>query len=256
VQTFPRGIDLNADIGEGSLADAELIPLVSSVNIACGAHAGDDATMAQAVARAAAQGCAIGAHPGYADPEHFGRRTLDVPAPAIYRLVGEQIDALARHVATAGARLTHVKPHGALYNQAARDIERAMAIAEAVHDTDPHLVLVGLAGSALIDAGRKVALRTAQEAFVDRRYEADGSLTPRSHPDAVIRHPEDAARQVLTLLRSGRLIARNRKAIALSADTLCVHGDNPAALDLIRQVRQHLALAGIAVRPVPLTPLP
>lgn len=256
MQTLPRGIDLNADIGEGSPADAELIPLVSSVNIACGAHAGNDHTMAQAVAQAAAQGCAIGAHPGYADPEHLGRRALDLPAPAIYRLVGEQIEALARHTAAAGVRLTHVKPHGALYNQAARDIERAMAIAEAVHDADPQLVLVGLAGSALIDAGRKAALRTAQEAFVDRRYEADGSLTPRSHPDAVINRPEDAVQQVLTLLGSGRLIARDRQAITLAADTFCVHGDNPAALDLIRQLRQRLARAGIAVRAVPLTPSP
>ena len=249
-QHAPAVIDLNADVGEGSPADAALIPLVSSVNIACGAHAGDTATMAHTVTLAVAQGCAIGAHPGYADPEHFGRRALDLPAPVIHRLVAEQIEALAGHVHAAGARLTHVKPHGALYNQAAREMDRAMAVAQAIHDVDPDLALVGLAGSVLLTAGRRLALRVAAEAFVDRRYEADGSLTPREYPDALIDDPEDAARQVLTLLHTGRLMTRTGQMIELTADTFCVHGDNPAALALIQSLRERLAAVGIAVRPL------
>ncbi|HMM45475.1 MAG TPA: 5-oxoprolinase subunit PxpA [Candidatus Macondimonas sp.] len=242
-------IDLNADVGEGSPADAALIPLVSSVNIACGAHAGDATTMARTVALAAAHGVAIGAHPGYADPEHFGRRALDLPAPAIHRLVAEQAEALAAHAHAAGTRLTHVKPHGALYNQAAGDMNLAMTVARAVHDVDANLTLVGLAGSALIAAGRRLALRVAAEAFVDRRYEADGSLTPRGHPDGLIIDAEDAARQVLTLLHTGRLMTRTGQMIALTANTFCVHGDSPAALALVRNLRERLAAAGIAVRP-------
>ena len=243
-------IDLNADVGEGSPADDALIPLVSSVNIACGAHAGDAATMARTVALAAAHDCAIGAHPGYADPEHFGRRALDLPAAAIHRLVAEQIEALAAYAHAAGMRLTHVKPHGALYNQAAREMDLALAVAQAVHDVDPNLALVGLAGSALLTAGRRFALRVAAEAFVDRRYETDGSLTPRDHPDALIDDPEDAARQVLTVLHTGRLMTRTGQMVELTADTFCVHGDSPATLALVRTLRERLAADGIAVQPL------
>ncbi len=246
----PVAIDLNADVGEGSPADATLIPLVSSVNIACGAHAGDAATMTRTVALAAAHGCAIGAHPGYADPEYFGRRALALPVQTIHRSVAEQIDALAAHANAAGLHLTHVKPHGALYNQAAGAMDLAMAIAQAVHEVDPRLALVGLAGSALIAAGRRCGLRVAGEAFVDRRYEADGSLTPRDHPDGLIDDPEDAARQVLTLLHTGRLMTRTGRVIACAADTVCVHGDSPAALALVRTLRERLAAAGIAVQPL------
>lgn len=246
----PIAIDLNADVGEGSPADDALIPLVSSVNIACGAHAGDAATMARTVALAAAHDCAIGAHPGYADPEHFGRRALDLPTAAIHRLVAEQIEALAAHAHAAGTRLTHVKPHGALYNQAAREMDLALAIARAVHDVDPNLALVGLANSALIAAGRRLALRVAAEAFVDRRYEADGSLTPRDHPDALIEDPENAVQQVLAILRAGRLMTRTGQRVALSPDTFCVHGDSPAALALVRTLRERLAADGIAVHPL------
>jgi len=245
----PIAIDLNADVGEGGPSDDALIPLVSSVNIACGAHAGDAATMARTVVLAAAHDCAIGAHPGYADPEHFGRRALDLPTAAIHRLVAEQIEALAAHAHAAGTRLTHVKPHGALYNQAAREMDLALAVAQAVHDVDPDLALVGLAGSALLTAGRRFGLRVAAEAFVDRRYEADGNLTPRDHPDALIDDPEDAARQVLTILRTDRLMTRTGQMVELTADTFCVHGDSPAALALVRTLRERLAADGIAVRP-------
>jgi UPF0271 protein len=243
-------VDLNADVGEGSPDDAVLIPLVSSVNIACGGHAGDAATMAHTVALAAAHGCAIGAHPGYADPEHFGRRALDLPASAVQRLVAEQIEILAAHAHAAETRLTHVKPHGALYNQAAGDMNLAMAVARAVRDVDPSLTLVGLAGSALLAAGRRYALRVAAEAFVDRRYEADGRLTPRPHSDALIHDPEEATGQVLRLVRTGRLRSRTGPIITLTADTFCVHGDSPAALALVQTLRQRLAATGIVVRPL------
>jgi UPF0271 protein len=245
-----RRIDLNADLGEGGPADAALLALVSSANIACGAHAGDAQTMARTIAEATAQGVAIGAHPGYADREHCGRRPLDLPPEAVYRLVTEQISTLAAIAQAAGVPLIHVKPHGALYNQAARDPERAAAIAQAIRDFDASLVLVGLAGSVLIEAGLAHGLTVGREAFADRRYEADGSLTPRGHPDALIHDPDEAADQVLSLLQQGHLRARDGQSVALTADTLCVHGDNPAALTLVRHIRQALARAGIAVRPL------
>lgn len=245
-----RHIDLNADLGEGGPADAALLALVSSVNIACGAHAGDVETMARTVAEAAARGVAIGAHPGYADREHCGRRPLDLPPEAVYRLVTEQIGALAAITRATGVPLTHVKPHGALYNQAARDSERAAAIARAVCDFDPSLVLVGLAGSTLIEAGLAHGLTVGREAFADRRYEADGSLTPRAHPDALIHDPDEAANQVLSLLQQGHLRARDGQSVAMTVDTLCVHGDSPAALALVQRIRKALAAACIAVRPL------
>jgi len=245
-----RRIDLNADLGEGGPADAALLALVSSANIACGAHAGDAQTMARTVAEAAAHGVAIGAHPGYADREHFGRRPLDLPPEAVYRLVTEQISALAAIAQAAGAPLVYVKPHGALYNQAARNPERAAAIARAIRDFDPNLVLVGLTGSALIEAGLTHGLTVGREAFADRRYEADGSLTPRRHPDALIHDPDEAADQVLSLLQQGHLRARDGQSVAMTADTLCVHGDSPTALALVQRIRQALARAGIAVRPL------
>jgi len=245
-----RRIDLNADLGEGGPADAALLALVSSANIACGAHAGDAQTMARTVAEAAAHGVAIGAHPGYVDREHFGRRPLDLPPEAVYRLVTEQISALAAIAQAAGAPLVHVKPHGALYNQAARNPERAAAIAQAIRDFDPSLVLVGLAGSALIEAGLTHGLTVGREAFADRRYEADGSLTPRRHPDALIHDPDEAANQVLSLLQQGLLRARDGQSVAMTADTLCVHGDSPTALALVQRIRQALARAGISVRPL------
>ncbi|MGB2943007.1 MAG: 5-oxoprolinase subunit PxpA [Candidatus Macondimonas sp.] len=245
-----RRIDLNADLGEGGPADAALLALVSSANIACGAHAGDTQIMARTVAEAAAHGVAIGAHPGYADREHFGRRHLHLPPEAVYRLVTEQISALATITQAAGAHLVHVKPHGALYNQAARNPERAAAIAQAIRDFDPSLVLVGLAGSALIEAGLTHGLTVGREAFADRRYEADGSLTPRRHPNALIHDPDEAAEQVLSLLQQGHLRTRDGQSVAMTADTLCVHGDSPAALALVQRIRQTLARVGIAVRPL------
>jgi UPF0271 protein len=245
-----RRIDLNADLGEGGPADAALLALVSSVNIACGAHAGDIETMARTIALAKARGVAIGAHPGYADREHCGRRPLDLPPAAVYRLIIGQIAALAAITRAAAVPLTHVKPHGALYNQAAQDPERAAAIARAVLDFDPGLILVGLAGSKLIEAGLAHGLTVGREAFIDRRYEADGSLTPREHPDALIHDPDEAADQVLSLLQHGHLRARDGQSVAMQADTLCVHGDSSAALELLQHIRQALATAGMVIAPL------
>jgi UPF0271 protein len=241
-------IDLNCDLGEGAPHDAGLMPLVSSANIACGAHAGDEATMRRTIALALEHGVAIGAHPGYEDREHFGRIERNLPPSGVFQLVTTQIRTLQRLAAEQGAGLSHVKPHGALYNQASRDRALADAIAAAVRGIDPSLVLFGLAGGELLAAARAAGLPAASEVFADRTYRADGSLTPRSQPDALI-HDEDAAcRQVLRLVREGRVRATDGTDIVVEADTVCLHGDGPHAVPFARRLRQALQTAGIAVR--------
>lgn len=245
-------IDFNCDVGESfgawrMGADSELIPLASSANIACGFHAGDPTHMLATVELCLQHEVAIGAHPGWPDLQGFGRRAMACSAAETYALVLYQIGALAAFVQARGARLHHVKPHGALYNQAARDRELADAIARAVHDFDASLVLYGLAGSVLLDAGRKAGLKVAAEAFAERRYEADGSLRPRGLPGAVIERVDDAQAQVLGLLSRGEVLDIDGRAIAVEADTLCLHGDRPDALDFARRLRQLLADTGVQV---------
>jgi UPF0271 protein len=230
-------IDLNCDLGEGAPNDAELMPLITSVNIACGAHAGDVTTMRHTLELARAHGVAAGAHPGYRDRANFGRRELALTPAEVFQLVREQIRDLQQVAAGLGMGLTHVKPHGALYNQAARDASVAEAIAAAVYETDPRLILFGLAGSALIAAAQARGLTAASEIFADRRYQPDGSLTPRSRPDALIADPDEACAQALRLIREGR------------AHTVCVHGDGPHAVMFARQLRSALHTAGIEVKP-------
>lgn len=242
-------IDLNADVGEGG-DDGPLMPLVTSVNIACGAHAGDAATMSRAVEEAGRLGLAVGAHPGYADPEHFGRRELALPEAEVERTLAEQIRALAVIAERFGVRLSHVKPHGALYNQAAVDPVLARAVASAVGTADPGLRLVGLAGSALPAAGADAGLAVAGEAFADRRYRAGGTLAPRSLPGAVIEDPETAAAQALAIARGAEIETIDGHGIALRAETLCVHGDTPGALAVARAVRRALVGAGIEIAPL------
>lgn len=229
-------IDLNCDLGEGAPNDAELMPLITSANIACGAHAGDVATMRHTLELARAHGIASGAHPGYRDRANFGRRELALTPAEAGQLVREQVRELQQVAAGLGMGLTHVKPHGALYNQAARDASLAEAIAAAVHEIDPRLILFGLAGSALIAAAQARGLPAASEIFADRRYQPDGSLTPRSSPDALIADPDEACAQVLRLIREGR------------AHTVCVHGDGLHAVTFARQLRFALHTAGIAVK--------
>jgi 5-oxoprolinase (ATP-hydrolysing) subunit A len=247
-------IDVNADVGESFGAwtmgvDEELLRLVSSANVACGFHAGDPTVMDRTVARAVQAGIAIGAHPSYLDLRGFGRRAMTVDAAEVEVDVVYQVGALAAFAKSHGARLTHVKAHGALYNQAATDDALARALARATARVDPSLALVGLASSgAMRRAAGEAGLRYAAEAFADRAYEPDGSLCPRGEAGAVITDPEAAAAQAVGIARDGTVTSASGTAVLLRADTLCLHGDNPQALAIARAVRRALDVAGIEVR--------
>jgi UPF0271 protein len=239
-------IDLNADVGEG-YDDRALLPFLTSVNIACGGHAGDERTMRDVVRDAAALGLALGAHPSYPDREHFGRREMALEPTALGRTVRAQVTVLAEVAAAAGARLTHVKPHGALYNTAARDLDIARIVARAVGEVDPTLRLVGLGGSRLLEAGREVGLGVAAEAFADRRYAPDGSLAPRALERAVIRDAGEAADQAVRIVFEREVLAFDGKRVPVVADTLCIHGDTEGAVAIAAAVRRRLEQAGVVV---------
>ncbi|MFP9429038.1 5-oxoprolinase subunit PxpA [Enterobacter sp. LM3] len=240
-------IDLNADLGEGGSADAELMTLVSSVNIACGFHAGDAQTMLTSVRNAIKNGVAIGAHPGFPDRENFGRTAMVLPPETVYAQTLYQTGALEAIVRAQQGVLRHVKPHGMLYNQAAKDPVLADAIASAVRDCDPQLILVGLAGSELIRAGQRLGLATRQEVFADRGYQADGSLVPRTQPGALITDEEQALAQTLEMVRTGQVIAIDGTSAKVQADTVCLHGDGEHALRFARRLRAAFAEHGILV---------
>jgi 5-oxoprolinase (ATP-hydrolysing) subunit A len=242
-------VDLNADLGEGAPDDAELLALVSSANIACGWHAGDARLMQATVSAALARGVAIGAHPSYPDRENFGRSEMalgatDVRADLIY-----QIGALQALVRAAGGRLRHVKPHGALYNQAARDPLLADSIAAAVHTVDPSLALYGLAGSELLRAAERAGLRAVAEVFADRGYRADGSLVPRGQPGAHVEDVAEAVARTLRMVREGVVLAVTGETVPLQAQTICLHGDGPHALAFARALHTALTEAGVQLRP-------
>ncbi|MFT8470917.1 MAG: 5-oxoprolinase subunit PxpA, partial [Oenococcus sp.] len=243
-----QSIDLNSDLGESfgrySLGnDDQIIKLVSSVNVACGFHAGDPDVMAQTVAKAQAAGTAIGAHPSYPDRQGFGRRFMAMTADEVKHLVIYQIGALKAF--TKNGRLHHVKPHGALYNRAAKDHELALAICQGIQAVDPKLPIYGLAGSQLIKAAQEIGLPFAQEAFADRNYEADGSLVARSHENAVITDPDLIAKRVLKLIQTQTLETIDGSILNLKADSICVHGDNKAALEIVEKIRSVLSEANI-----------
>jgi len=245
-------IDLNADLGEAYGAwrmgdDAALLGVVSSANIACGYHGGDPDIMRATVALALRHGVAIGAHVSLPDLQGFGRREMAVSPEEAYALSLYQIGALHAFAHAAGTRLAHVKPHGALYNMAAREPRLAAAIAAAVHDFSPALRLVGLAGSALVEAGRAAGLPVSAEAFADRRYRADGSLQPRRESGAVIEDSAESVAQALAIARGGPLRAVDGSALTLRADTLCLHGDTPHAVQSARSLRQALEAAGLRI---------
>ncbi|MGM3174826.1 5-oxoprolinase subunit PxpA [Dickeya lacustris] len=240
-------IDLNADLGEGGLHDEALLQCVSSANIACGFHAGDAQTMRQSVRWALQYGVAIGAHPSFPDRENFGRTAMNLPAETVYAQVVYQIGALAAIANAEGGRLFHVKPHGMLYNQAARDAALADAIAQAVAAVDPALYLVGLSGGELIRAGKRAGLATREEVFADRSYQADGSLVPRDQPSAVISSDELALAQTLEMVQRQRVRASNGNWVAVVAQTVCLHGDNQHALTFARRLRQCFTQYGIHV---------
>ena len=224
-------IDLNCDMGELEDArhEAALMEYLTSANIACGGHAGDEASMERTARLALARGVRIGAHPGYPDRVHFGRVEIPMPAAEIERMVRRQIERLDAVVRSLGGRIVHVKPHGALYNVAVRNREVARAIAAGVAAWDPNVTLFGLAGSPMLEVWRQMGLEVAAEAFADRRYEPDGTLRPRQFADALITDPREAARQALRLAREGL------------AQTICVHGDTPGAVDILKACREALS---------------
>jgi 5-oxoprolinase (ATP-hydrolysing) subunit A len=246
-----RTIDLNADVGESfgpwrMGADETLIPLVSSVNIACGAHAGDPVTISRTVALAVRHGVAVGAHPGYPDLAGFGRRDLDLTDEELRASVVAQVGAVIAAARVAGSAVRHVKPHGAMYNRAARDQAMAATIAAAIRDLDDGLILVALAGSVGVSAGRAAGLRVAEEAFADRRYEPDASLRSR-RLDGALLGPEDAADQAVSIVRDGFAVATDGSRVAIRADTLCIHGDTLRAVHVARAVRAGLDAAEIGI---------
>ncbi|WP_368564882.1 5-oxoprolinase subunit PxpA [Pseudoxanthomonas sp. UTMC 1351] len=245
----PR-VDFNCDLGEGIGDDAAILPFISSASIACGFHAGSPQTMQATVALCRAHGVAIGAHPAFQDRENFGRTAQDISANDAYALTLYQVAALDGFVRAAGTRMHHVKPHGAFYNQAARDRVLADAIAAALRDYDPGLILYGLAGSALTAAGEALGLQIAHEVFAERRYETDGTLTPRSLPDAGIEDVATAAAQVRQMLLQGTVTARTGEQVPLRADSICLHGDRTDAPAFARGLRAAIESSGFIVQTV------
>ncbi len=248
-------MDLNSDLGEsfGAYtlgADADLMPLITSANIACGYHAGDPLVMDYTVALARQYGVAVGAHPGYPDLAGFGRRKLEATETEIENFVLYQIGALAGFARAHGVTLRHVKPHGALYSVAASDMRAARAVARGVARYDPSLVLVGLANTALIQAAQQIGLKAANEGFCDRAYNADGTLRDRRQPGAVHATPERAAAQAVQLARDHNIRAYDGTIIPLEVDTLCIHGDTPHAVEYAQAIRRALTDAGIEIKPL------
>lgn len=245
-------VDLNSDVGESFGAwtsgdDKALIPLVTSVNVACGFHAGDPLVIERTVAVAVRSGASVGAHPGYPDLAGFGRREMEMTPAELEAAVVYQVGAVGAFVRAAGAELRHVKPHGALYNRAAVDASVADSIAHAVRRVSRDLILVGLAGSVMLEAGRAAGLRVAAEAFADRAYEPDGHLRSRGLPDAVHASPAVAAAQAVSIVRDGRATAHDGSTVVIRADTICIHGDTPHAPEFARAIRSALTEAGLTI---------
>lgn len=248
-------IDLNCDLGESfgryTLGDdTAMMELITSANVACGFHAGDPIVMQRTVSLAIAHGVNIGAHPGYPDLQGFGRRALSMTQEELRAMVLYQLGALQSFTRTAGVPLTHVKPHGALYNTASRDEGVAETIAQAVLDFDPCLMLLTLPGSALAQAAQALGLRVVREGFADRAYQADGTLVPRSHPNALITDAATVAARAVRMVTQHKVTAVTGEEISIQVETLCVHGDTPGAMGITRAVRQ--ALEGTGVRVIPL----
>ena len=248
-----RRIDNNSDLGESFGAykkgsDAEVLQFVSSANIACGFHASDPLTMRKAVAMAKAAGVSVGAHPGFPDLVGFGRREMKVSLEELKAMVIYQVGALQAVCKAEGLPLRHVKPHGAMYNMAAKDEKMALAIAEAVAAVDGSLILVGLSGSLMKGAAEAKGLRFSAEVFADRAYEDDGSLVSRSKPGAMIGDEDLAVRRMVKLLRQGTIESINGRSISLQADTICVHGDGPKALAFAKKLRETLEAEGLQVK--------
>lgn len=251
-------IDLNSDVGEGFGAykigfDEEVIPLISSANIGCGFHGGDPSVMRQTIALAQEHGVALGAHPGFPDLIGFGRRKIDATLEEIRDYVTYQIGALQAFAALQGMNLQHVKAHGALYNMAERDVRIWDTIAEVISGLDKKIILVAIAGpkrEEVQEIGRHYGIRIAFEFFADRAYNSDGSLVSRREPGAVIHDHQQAADRVLKMVTEKRISAQDGTEIEVKADTICVHGDNPAAVRLTKQIRESLIASGVEIMPM------
>lgn len=229
-------IDINCDMGEGMGNDGAIMPFVTSANIACGFHAGDEETMRTTILLAKQHGVNIGAHPSFFDRENFGRREQKTSPADVYQLMMEQLFLFGKIAAANDAAIYHVKPHGALYNQAAKENRLAKAIAQAVRDFDENLVLFGLSGSASIAEAEKLGVKTFSEVFADRTYQDDGSLTPRPQPGALIEDEEMAIAQVLQMVQKGTVTAVSGKEVPIKANTVCIHGDGKNAVDFAKRL--------------------
>lgn len=241
-------VDLNADLGEGAGHDKELLKLVSSASIACGFHAGDAETMHETISAARDQGVAVGAHPSLFDRENFGRKQMAVSPTEVFEAVSYQLGVFQAIANNLGVRPNHVKPHGALYNMATRDQQLADAIARAIVAVDLSLVLFAPDKSALARAGEAEHLGVAREVFADRNYLADGSLVPRNRPDALLHDPKESAARVMRMLREGKVQSIDNVDVDVRAETICVHGDTPGAVEFARVLRAHLEKEGVTIR--------
>lgn len=241
-------IDLNCDMAEGFPNDAQLMPWISSTNIACGYHAGDEELMKRTVELALQHNVSIGAHPGFADKANFGRTEMQLPLKEIYELVAEQIHLLQKITKALGAKLNHVKPHGALYNMSARDATLANTIAKAVYAIDNHLLLFGLSGSHSISEAKKTGLKTASEVFADRSYQDNGNLTPRTEANALIETEEASIQQVLQMIEQKTVTSVNNKPVPIIAETICLHGDGVHAVGFAKKIHQTLQQNNIGIK--------
>lgn len=248
-------IDLNCDLGESYGAyhlgmDEAIIPLISSANVACGFHAGDFSTMEKTVRLCAENGICIGAHPGFPDLQGFGRRNMSLSPREVQNLITYQIGALDAFCRSTGARLHHVKPHGALYNMAAKNPALAEAICQGIYHFDPSLILLGLSGSEMLRQAEKIGLPCAAEVFADRAYEEDGTLVARSKPGAMITDEEEAVRRVIGMILEHKVTSITGKEIEICPDSVCVHGDSERALLFVKKIRSALEEKGIAIQPL------
>lgn len=242
-------VDLNSDLGEGARFDEEIFALVSSANIACGFHAGSPASIFASVEAAKKHGVSVGAHPSFDDRANFGRKEIQLAQEEIFALVAYQLGAFEAVCRSVGVEMSHVKPHGALYNMSARDRALADPIAQAVRELKSNPVVFAQPGSSLEQAARDLNLRTAAEVFADRNYNADGSLVARTKPDALLHDPQAAAERVMRMLREKKVRATDGTDVPISAETVCVHSDTPGAVEFARQLRTRLEREGILIAP-------
>jgi UPF0271 protein len=243
-------IDINCDMGEGMPNDADIIPYISSANIACGYHAGNETTMRNTIDLCLKQGVAIGAHPGFNDKENFGRKPVQLSADEMYQLVWKQLEIIQAICKEKHAKLHHVKLHGAFYNMAAKDKSISKIAAQAVKDFDPELIFYGLSGSVMITEANALGLKTANEVFADRTYQRDGTLTPRTMANAMIEDTTTALAQVMQMVAAGSVRSADGNNLPIKADTICVHGDEPRAPELVKLINKGLRNSGYTIATV------